>query len=79
MPEIMSAKQLLITYHDPNFQKKLFLLENITNILAESIIADSYKEHYSKPSRWSAFRTEYNVLRNFMTRRMRYLKKQRPS
>jgi hypothetical protein len=33
-----------------------------------------YQEHYSKLPRWSAFRAEYNVLRNFMTRRMRYLK-----
>jgi hypothetical protein len=30
--------------------------------------------HYSKPSRWSASRAEYNILRNFMTRCMRYLK-----
>jgi hypothetical protein len=31
-------------------------------------------EHHSKLSRSSAFRAECNVLRNFMTRRMRYLK-----
>jgi hypothetical protein len=29
------------------------------------------REHYSKLPRWSAARAEYNILRNFMTRRMR--------
>jgi hypothetical protein len=28
-------------------------------------------ERYLKLSRWSAFGAEYNILRNFMTRRMR--------
>jgi hypothetical protein len=31
------------------------------------------KERYSKLSRWSAFRAEYNILINFMTHRIRYL------
>ena len=35
------------------------------------IINGSNKERYSKLSRWSVFRTEYNILRNFTTRRMR--------
>jgi hypothetical protein len=31
----------------------------------------THNEHYSKLWRWIAFRTEYNILRYFMTRRMR--------
>ena len=44
--------------------------------LAEMFQVDM--EHYSKLSRWSAFRAEHNILRNFMTRRMRYLKSNGP-
>lgn len=39
----MSAKQLLTKYHDSDFQKKIFQLNNITDILGKSIIGDSYR------------------------------------
>lgn len=43
MPEILSANQLLATYPDLEFRKKLFQLYCINDILGECIIADSYK------------------------------------
>ena len=43
MPEALSAKQLETKYSDPDFQKKLFELYTLTDLLSECIISDSYK------------------------------------
>jgi hypothetical protein len=48
---------------------------NISNVFKRTFyqIAFKFQERYSKLSRWSAFRAEYNILINFMTHRIRYL------